>query len=126
MDYVSAGLGHEDVQTDHPMHNQYQWARKADPPSKVTVVSGLILAGDDSRSAVVTGGNVRLVRYPVRRAEEQVMTDGQVNANGDFRLIVPSELLWVASREAIMVTVFYHGTARFIPCRSREVPLRAG
>ena len=90
------------------------------------LVSGLILAGDDARPEVVTGGNVRLVGYPIRRPEEQIMTDGQVDAIGEFRLIVPSELLWVASRETVMVTVFYHGTARFIPCRSREVPLRAG
>ncbi|TAK60539.1 hypothetical protein [Methylobacter sp.] len=90
------------------------------------LVSGLILAGDDARPEVVTGGNVRLVGYPIRRPEEQIMTDGQVDAIGEFRLIIPSELLWDASRETVMVTVFYHGTARFIPCRSREVPLRAG
>jgi hypothetical protein len=72
------------------------------------LVSGLILAGDDGSPEIVTGGNVRLVGYPVRHPVEQIMTDSQVNAVGEFRLIVPSELLRVASRERVMVTVFYH------------------
>jgi hypothetical protein len=90
------------------------------------LVSGIVFAGDESRPQVVSSGNVRLVGWSLRRPDEQVMRDGSVDSSGAFNLLVPSELLWIASRESVKVCVFYHGTPRFTPCVSPEIPLRTG
>ncbi|MGZ5475920.1 MAG: hypothetical protein ACXWH1_05470 [Thermoanaerobaculia bacterium] len=85
------------------------------------LVTGTVLGGDERNRVTVTSGDVRLVAWSVRRPDEQFMQDGSVDSDGRFRLLVPSEVLWLASREAVMVAVFYHGTQRFAPCRSAEV-----
>ena len=85
------------------------------------LVTGTVLGGDERNRVTVTSGDVRLVAWSVRRPEEQFIQDGSVDNDGRFRLLVPSEVLWLASREAVMVAVFYHGTQRFAPCRSAEV-----
>lgn len=90
------------------------------------LVTGTVVGGDERERVMVTNGDVRLVAWPVRRPDEQFMRDGQVESDGLFRLLVPSEVLWLASREPVMIAVFYHGTQRFAPCRSAEVPLRTG
>lgn len=90
------------------------------------LVSGAVAAGDDSERMTVTAGTVRLVAWPVRRLDEQVLRDGQVDGDGTFRLLVPSEVLWLATHEPVMVAVFYLGTTRFAPCHSGDVTLRTG
>jgi hypothetical protein len=88
------------------------------------LVSGTVWAGDAARPQVVNSGNIRLVGWPARRPDQQSSSDGWVDAAGTFRLLVPPSLLWTASRESVLVMVYYHGTPRFAPCHSREVLLR--
>jgi hypothetical protein len=86
---------------------------------------GELVAGTVSadNGEVVNRGNVRLIGWPERRPDEQAFADAQVDARGAFRLLVPAPLLWAAQREAILLTVFYHGTARFARCHSEEFSL---
>jgi hypothetical protein len=85
------------------------------------LVTGAVSADNGE---VVNGGNVRLIGWPERRPEEQAFADAQVDARGAFRLLVPPPLLWAAQREAVLLMVFYHCTARFARCQSEEFPLR--
>jgi hypothetical protein len=88
------------------------------------LVSGIVTAGDAAKPEVVTAGNVRMMGSPVRRPGEQTSVDGQVDSTGRFRLLIPNSLLWTASRESVLVMVYYHGTVKFTPCQSIEVLLR--
>ncbi len=79
------------------------------PTARGELVSGKVVGGDERERITVTSGDVRLAAWPVRRPDEQVMRDGQVENDGLFRLLVPTEILWLASREPVMVAVFYLG-----------------
>jgi hypothetical protein len=87
------------------------------------LVTGLVTS---ENGEPVSGGDVRLVVWPERRPEAQLHSDGQLNSQGEFRLIVPPELLGVALQENVLLAVYYHGTARFTPCHSEEIQLRTG
>jgi hypothetical protein len=84
-------------------------------------VAGIVLADNGE---IVNGGNARLIGWPEPRPDDQSFVDAQVDARGAFRLLVPPPLLWSAQREPVLLTVFYHGTARLAPCQSEEFPLR--
>ena len=85
------------------------------------LVAGTVSADDGD---LVNRGDMRLIGWPERRPDEQAFADAKVDSHGAFRLLVPQPLFWAAQQEAVLLTVFYHGSARFAPCQSEDFPLR--
>ncbi|MDP1858338.1 MAG: hypothetical protein Q8K82_06700 [Gemmatimonadaceae bacterium] len=90
------------------------------------LVRGKVWAGERPNIAPADGGTVRLIAWPMRRPKLQVTRDASVGADGSFKVLVPGEVLRFAHDERILVEVFYLGTARYVPCRSRTTTLRSG
>lgn len=88
------------------------------------LVSGTVYASDNDRAQPVNGGNVRLVGWPASRVRPEVWIDGQVENDGEFRFVLPANLLHLASQERVFTKVYYHGSAIYAPCESREIDLR--
>lgn len=89
------------------------------------LVRGEVWADDAANRRLVDGGPIRLAGWPRRRPGEQILIDGAVGPNGEFRVILPNGLLRLSRQEEVLIAVYYHGTPQFAPCHSRDVPLRA-
>ena len=82
------------------------------------IVRGRLEGTINGQGQPLSSGQVNVVLWLAERPEEQFLITGQVEPDGEFRAVVPQEIMAFFGHTEIVGEALYLGTPMWAPCRS--------